>query len=207
MWQLTGYIFVQLILGISSQTCKTNSRSDRFAKPDRQCQFPFIFEGVEYNGCIDVKKFNLENICFTRLKSNGETTNEFGFCSENCPRHEGCVTSSNQPNKAFEANKPCIFPFKNQGTGIEYNSCSDVAGFKNVCATKVDGNQNAKKIGVCGESCSSPSENQKLTVETYTYDFRKTLSKDSGQYLWNDGRKDKCGQGFGKFCLESFEAT
>ena len=51
------------------------------------------------------------------------------------------------------------------------------------------------------------SQNQKLTVETYTKDFRKTLSTDSGLYLWNDGSKDKCGQGFSKFCLESFEAT
>ena len=146
MWLLSGYIFIQLVLGISSQECRT---------------------------------------------------------------------SNNKDQNWYQTNKPCIFPFKNRGTGEEFNGCADIASFKNICATKVDGLGNARRIGTCGNGCprhgsqparspSEPSPPKKEELTRSNYDsFRTTLKyegagKNSGQYLWIDDDEDNCGQAASK---------
>ena len=173
------------------------------------CKFPFKYNGKEYYKCtnMEIKGRQFQDYCATKLK-NGNEIAGIGKCGPNCPRE--CLTSPNQPNGGLEANKPCIFPFKNPVDGKEYNGCDDIGAYKNVCATQVDSRSgNTRKIGVCGNGCprhgdqtasttttTSPN-NQKLTRGNYK-EFKRTISKEDGRYLFGDGR-DACGRPASKF--------
>ena len=218
MWLFSGYIFIQLVLGISSQECRTSNNKDvKWYQTNKPCIFPFKHGEKTHNTCADLLLSGKvrTNMCATKVDNKGVIKGT-GKCGPNCPQE--CITTfDNQGNtKFFETNKPCIFPFKNRGTGEEFNGCADIASFKNVCATKVDGLGNARRIGTCGNGCprhgsqparspSEPSPPKKEELTRSNYDsFRTTLKyegagKNSGQYLWIDDDEDNCGQAASKF--------
>lgn len=215
MWLLSGYILVQLILGINSQDCRTE-QGNNWDQKNVPCQFPFKYNGKEYYTCANME-FNgkqFQNYCATKLK-NGNEIAGIGKCGPNCQRE--CLTIPDESRTGFESNKPCIFPFI--GDGKTYNGCADVGPYKNFCATQVDSNGIAKKFGTCGNGCprhgsqtasrattrrpttttttTTPPSIQKLTRDNYKT-FKRTINQDDGRFLFGDGR-DKCGRPASKF--------
>jgi len=206
MWLLTGYILVQLLLGIDSQDCRTSNdkpREHAWYQTNKPCIFPFIHDGKTYNSCGDVvlKGITHRDICATKVNNNNEIRG-LGKC--------GPTITTNDGPSFYGKNKPCIFPFKNDGQ--IYNTCADIpkAGkvFRNVCATKLKSSGEIDQVGECSNSCprnggqtqSQPPPTtttktttpQKLTRDNYKK-FKRTISQDDGRYLFGDGR-DACGR-------------
>ena len=210
LWFILGIVITQLTMIGKCDPCVTtsNTQGSSLFEVNKPCRFPFIGGGIQYNGCIDRGRF--KNFCATEVNENGEGK-RYGTCGKGCPKDtssKGCLTITPQKGTiGWEANVPCVFPFKNPRTGEECNECVDFGIYKNFCATEVDGNGNAKNFGTCGKGCpraslptttstATPTRIQVLTRDNYKA-FRSRLRKDSGQYLWDDGNIDQCGKGFG----------
>ena len=56
----------------------------------KACIFPFVFDGVEYDGCPPYPADASETWCSTEVDSYGNHVageGEFGYCSEDCPKY------------------------------------------------------------------------------------------------------------------------
>jgi len=135
--------------------------STRFNPPDaydiEPCIFPFKYNGVEYTSCTwaSSEKTDYKPWCSTRVDSSGNhISGHWGNCESGCPiPSKTCFTRSGP-----SANKPCIFPFKFNGT--EYSTCTYASSHSGEpwCSTEVDPNGNHLygrygKWGNCDDDC------------------------------------------------------
>ena len=83
--------FIELItcLSLLLVPCITLERKTNQKK---ECQFPFMYNGEEYEKCTDVGKTKGNFWCATEVDQNNrylENSGEFGTCHANCARYEG----------------------------------------------------------------------------------------------------------------------
>lgn len=144
----------------------------------RACQFPFIYEDTEYDGCIywDMDYF----WCSTENDENGVTlANKWGFCSNACPKHahaqtqdsllapgeeNGCVTDGGP-----HTGEPCLFPFSYQG--LRSNGCIQ-SGEAAWCSTLNDaaGEHIEPNWGFCSADCPVDPDPQAVDTGSTTSD-------------------------------------
>ena len=75
---------------ISDDNCLTTADSP--SDPGAECQFPFIFENVEYNSCPPDRFDTSKTWCSTRTNESGHhNMGQWGYCSTHCPVIEPCV--------------------------------------------------------------------------------------------------------------------
>ena len=87
MWLLSGYIFIQLVLGISSQECRTSNNKDvKWYQTNKPCIFPFKHGEKTHNTCADLLLSGKvrTNMCATKVDSRGVIKGT-GKCGPNCP--------------------------------------------------------------------------------------------------------------------------
>jgi len=136
--------------------------STRFAYDNydiEPCIFPFKYNGVEYTSCTwaSSEKTDYKPWCSTRVDSSG---NHISGNWGNCESGSGCPIPSKTcfTRSGPSANKPCIFPFKFNGT--EYSTCTYASSHSGEpwCSTEVDPNGNHLygrygKWGNCDDDC------------------------------------------------------
>ena len=163
---ITGFFFGGLLfhaMRIVSRTgrCKTNAGG----KIGQDCVFPFISNGIYFNGCTDVGVHKGNYWCATQVDANGkEIPGHWGYCTYTCPTASlediGMCTAS----FGNVVNQKCIFPFKFQEK--EYFGCTDDADDDgHWCATLVDSDNVMLEWGYCSQFC--PKETDQ-TIEQST---------------------------------------
>ena len=73
------------------KACKTTGPSIFNPNPNKECIFPFTFEGNEYDKCseISTSEGRLNNICATETQGENNELTEYGVCSKDCHIENG----------------------------------------------------------------------------------------------------------------------
>jgi len=134
----------------SKNECKTTSGP----VVNKKCVFPFIWRGKKYETCTNVGRKNKGKFwCPTSTGDINVTKSSktWGFCSDDCPRHQDHCYAISGPG----VGKDCIFPFSDRG--ITYTRCakSHPLGSPQWCKTdkKEALTERFDSFGICHSGC------------------------------------------------------
>ena len=92
LWSACLVSDVELQQPISPTGCATTSGPDR----NKECKFPFVFRGVNWNGCTVVDEPSYKPWCATErdkknnpLTSDGNYFTTWGYCKSDCRSNQG----------------------------------------------------------------------------------------------------------------------
>ena len=152
------------IFELEEETCSTVGGAD----VDKDCVFPFIFQGRNFTGCTF--HFGVgEAWCSTETDSAGNyQPGRWGYCSPACPLHHlatrECVTVSGPATGQI-----CVFPFLHQE--VFHWGCTERDGGY-WCPTRLDDHAelDGDNWGWCRERCREeepqPCQSQQTTTGT-----------------------------------------
>ena len=88
------------LFSAKSETCKTSPiRSLINQNPNKECIFPFTFEGTKYTKCSDIRAGDsfLSNICATETEGENNEIVDYGVCSDDCDKYGILVAGGYSP--------------------------------------------------------------------------------------------------------------
>ena len=154
-------------------SCTTVGGPKNSWKIGDSCQFPFMYNGIEYNGCVeyDLEQYKDRNNrkkgawCSTEVhrQNRSHIHRRWGKCSLGCPIQTTIKKSTcNQTEQTAKTCGECQFPFVLKPNGTKIHNCISVSKHKYLedscywCPTQLDDHMLPikRKWVLCDKNCT-----------------------------------------------------